>query len=321
MKKFLWVITALITAVVVVVCPFFLKNKVTENKTKTAVITIWQVDSFEGGKGSRSNFLRNVASAFSKHNKNVTFLVSSYTLEGVKSALSKGVTPDLISYGGCSINLENLAEKIDFKVQDGGELSKNKRYAVSFLKGCYFKIQKGSGKGSVILSKGEFTSPEIAGLFAGVNGSEYHLLSPIKAYNLFAVKKDAVMIGTQRDVIRLINNEQEFTLTPISQYCDLFQYISLTAKGDSEKFYAREFINYLLSSEVQNKLTSLNMFSINSSGLYLGDSYFENSEILPKYTFSPYAQVSEYNNVCNLALSLIKRGDNYDNIVKYLKQL
>lgn len=321
MKKFLWIVTSVITLSVFIICPFFLKKQNTQSKVKTAVITVWNVDSFEGGKGSRTTFLRNVAKNFSKTYKNVSFLVTNYTLEGVETALSKGITPDLISYGGCSLNLQNYAEKINFDIKDGGELSKGKRYAVSYLKGCYYKIEKGSGKGTIILSKGDFTSPEIAGLFSNAIGSDYQILPPIKAYNLFAVKKDAVLIGTQRDVIRLINNNQEFTLTPILEYSDLYQYISLTSKGDTEKFYAREFISYLLSSSVQEKLTSLGMFSVNKSGQYVGDEYFSTSEKLPNYTFSPYALKSEYDNVCNSAFSSLTRGGNYDEIVKYLKQL
>lgn len=322
MKKFLWVITAIITVAVIVICPFLIKQKVSSKPIDSVVITVWHVDSFEGGKGSRTAFLRKVATNFSKKNKNVSFLVTNYTLEGLKTALSSGKTPDLISYGGCSINLENHAEKIDFSVLDGGRLSNGKRFAVSYLKGRYFKISKGVEGKAVILSKSEFSSPEIACLFAGVHGIEFETLSPIKAYNQFALKKDVTMIGTQRDVIRLINNEQEFTLTAIDSYCDLFQYISLTAKGDSEKFYAREFINYLLSSEVQDKLTSLNMFSVNKSGLYNGDSYFSNGENeKPQYTFSPYAEKSEYDKVCNLALTVAKESGNYDVIVKFLKQL
>ena len=320
MKKFLWVVVAVITATITVVCPFFLKSKTVDEKPETAVITIWHVDSFEGGKGSRANFLRKVASGFSKKHKSVSFLVTSYTLEGVKTALSSGKTPDLISYGGCSINLDGYAEKIDFSAVDGGELSKGKRYAVSYLKGCYFKIQKGSGD-TVILSKSEYSSPEIAGLFSSVKGSDYQVLSPIKAHNLFTAKKNAIMIGTQRDLLRLINSEQEFTATLIKDYSDLFQYISLTAKGQTEKFYAREFINYLLSSEVQEKLTSINMFPINNAIIYSGDEYFSNCHIPPKYTFTPYALKNEYDNVCNMALSNLKSGNNYDIIVKYLKQL
>ncbi len=321
MKKFLWVLTAVITALILVVCPFFIKRERAESGVKSVVITIWNVDSFEGGKGSRTTFLRRRASEFSKRYKNVSFLVSSYTIEGVKSAVESGKTPDIISYGGCSLNLENHAEKIDFTVSDGGELSKGKRYAVSYLKGCYFRICKGAGEDLVILSKSEFTSPEIAGLFSGVKGRDYQVLSPIKAYNLFTTKKDAVMIGTQRDVIRLINNEQAFTLTPILEYSDLYQYLSLTAKGDSEKVYAREFISYLLSDKAQDKLTSLNMFSVNKTGLYTGDEHFSKSEVKPKYTFSPYALKSEYDSVCQLAFSSLTRGCDYDEIVKYLKQL
>ena len=97
--------------------------------------------------------------------------------------------------------------------------------------------------------------------------------------------------------------------------------MALTATNDREKFYARDFIHYLLDSAVQEKLTSLNMFSVNKTGLYSGDSYFSSCEVMPKYTFSPYSLVSEYDSVCNMAYSSLINGNGYDNIVKYLKQL
>lgn len=322
MKKFLTVLTAVVTLAVVIACPFFLKKKSALSEGKTAVVTLWHVDSFEGGKGSRCTFLRNAASAFSKKNKYVTFLVTNYTLQGLKTALSDGNLPDLISFGGCSLDVGNLAKKIDFNVLDGGELSKNKRYAVSYLKGGYFKIEKGSNSQTVILSKSDFTSPEIACLLSGVKGESFEVLPSQKACNAFIIKKDAVMIGTQRDVIRLRNNNQEIKVTPLSDYCDLFQYVSLTSKNDKSEYYARQFINYLLSDEVQQKVTTLNMYSVNKTGLYTGDEYFSDGEKQkPTYTFSPYASQGEYEKLSAAALSCLTQDKNYDEIVKYLKQL
>ena len=42
------------------------------------VIRVWNVDTFEGGKGSRTNFLKRAAAKIEKKNKGVYYLITSY---------------------------------------------------------------------------------------------------------------------------------------------------------------------------------------------------------------------------------------------------
>ncbi|MBO7214614.1 MAG: hypothetical protein J6V66_03855, partial [Clostridia bacterium] len=171
-------------------------------------------------------------------------LVSNYSAEGLKIALQGDNPPDLVSFGGCDLGVENFAKEIDFSVLDGGTVGK-KRYAVSYLKGSYFQISKGSGDSETILSKGEYTSPQTACLFSSAKSNKYVLLSPSDAFNRFLIKENATLIGTQRDIVRLRNNGVDFTATPIARYNDLFQYVSLTSNDSKNFYYANEFIKHL----------------------------------------------------------------------------
>lgn len=65
----------------------------------SGVINIWNVDTFEGGSGSKAAFLESCAARFSKANKGVYFLVNNLTVEEFRNNINSGVVPDLISFG------------------------------------------------------------------------------------------------------------------------------------------------------------------------------------------------------------------------------
>ncbi|MBQ3235865.1 MAG: hypothetical protein IJA97_06890 [Clostridia bacterium] len=321
MKKFLTVFLAVLTLAVVISAPFLLRKKSEGGGEKTVVLTLWHTDAFEGGKGSRCAFLRNVASMYSKEHKGVYVLVSNYSPSGLKTALEGGKSADIISFGGCDLGVENYAKEIDFKVLDGGTVGK-KRYAVSYLKGSYFEIVKGSGDKEIILSKGEYTSPQTACLFSNAKSDKYVMLPPADAYNRFLIASNATLIGTQRDIVRLKNINAEFSATPITTYNDLYQYLSLTTSDESKVGYALDFIRYLLSSKVQDRLSNLSMFSVNGARLYDGDEHFslvENAK--NEYTFIPFSTKDNYDLLGNTAFSELEKGTNYDVIVNSCKNL
>ena len=63
------------------------------------VVRVWHIDTFEGGKGSRASFLRDAARILEKKDKNVYYLISSYTAEGARAAAQEGDLPDMLSFG------------------------------------------------------------------------------------------------------------------------------------------------------------------------------------------------------------------------------
>lgn len=72
-------------------------KSVAENGNKP-LLTVWQIDSFEGGRGSRADYLNSLGKQFSqKYNYYVT--VTSLSADAVRYNLENGIMPDAISYG------------------------------------------------------------------------------------------------------------------------------------------------------------------------------------------------------------------------------
>lgn len=71
-----------------------------KQQTYHGVITLWHIDNFEGGKGSRTAWLNARLSAIERRNEGIFVAVKTMTPEKAKAALASGSTlPDLISYG------------------------------------------------------------------------------------------------------------------------------------------------------------------------------------------------------------------------------
>ena len=88
----------------------FLQNKNAKAETKekyNGILRLWQIDSCEGGKGSRAAFLNRVAAKFEKKHGGVYVMVTGYTAEGAAAAIAEGDAPDLISF---SCGVDGLAE-------------------------------------------------------------------------------------------------------------------------------------------------------------------------------------------------------------------
>lgn len=82
----------------------------------TGVVTIWQVDTFEGGTGSRTAWLNKLLASLEKQYNGVYFVVRSMTPERAKTLLASGnesIMPDMISFGrGLIDNPEELLMQI-----------------------------------------------------------------------------------------------------------------------------------------------------------------------------------------------------------------
>ena len=83
---------------------FIGKNKITEQNKITfpaeykGIISLWQIDGFEGGSGSRKQFLLKVARDFEKQNQGVLVMVINHTFLSATENIERGILPDLISF-------------------------------------------------------------------------------------------------------------------------------------------------------------------------------------------------------------------------------
>lgn len=245
---FLFVLTA---AVLV-----FLPQKSGEAEART-VVRVWNIDTFEGGKGSRTAFLKSVARGLRGE---AYYLVTSYTLEGALSALAEGEAPDVLSFG---VGLSAFAERLlplpySFA---GGELG-GKALAYPWCMGGYylFSLTDFEGEGRTALSVGGENLPVVAARLEGIAGEE---TESVAAYTGFLSGKYRYLLGTQRDVCRFQARGAKVQARPLTKYCDLYQYIGILSSEKREASLA--FVEALLSPEVQGRLSEIGMFPLENN--------------------------------------------------------
>lgn len=254
---------------------FFGRYKIVESGVNTdrteykGVLTLWQIDSFEGGSGSRKQFLLKAARGFERKNSGVLIMVINQTADGAKACFDKGEYPDLISFG-CGVDVSKYTKITPTKKVLGGLIG-NDCYATAWCKGGYVLIfnkdlvdensLNGSEIDELLVSQGEFIQPLAALCFENITAKSIETLKPFDAYVKFTSGKVKYFLGTQRDIVRLNNRGMEYNALPLEKFCDLYQYISVTSTDALKNYYANLFVEYLVSDEVQKHLNDISMFS------------------------------------------------------------
>lgn len=242
----------LLAAAVIVFVPQ--KSKEAEARI---VVRVWNIDTFEGGKGSRTAFLKSVARELQGE---AYYLVTSYTLEGALSAFAEGEAPDVLSFG---VGLSEFAERLlplpySFA---GGELG-GKTIAYPWCMGGYylFSLTDFEGEGRTALSVGGENLPAVAARLEGITGEE---TESVAAYTGFLSGKYRYLLGTQRDVCRFQARGVSVQARPLTKYCDLYQYIGILSSEKRDASLA--FVEALLSPEVQGRLSQIGMFPLENN--------------------------------------------------------
>ena len=128
---FLWVI------------PPLLNVEATKQSQTPIILTLWHVDSFEGGVGSRADWLKKRALEFEKTHKGVYIDVVKLTYEQLIEKLQQKRPFDLASFGvGVGYELLNRLAKIDGEFEIYNNLDQSGkidgvRYGVPYLSGGY----------------------------------------------------------------------------------------------------------------------------------------------------------------------------------------
>lgn len=208
-------------------------------KEQMDMLTVWQIDSFEGGKGSRAGYLQTVGDNFSK-DSGCYVRVVSITAEAARQNLVGGTVPDLISYGAGTYGLENYIT--------------GKPAASVWAYGGYCIISTDeradfedvSVKNSVI-NGGTGNLSGAAALFCGLNGATVE--KPTNAYVSLINGKYKYLLGTQRDIYRMVARGATFKVKPLTDFNDLYQLISITAQNTKNCHMASEFISYLSAND------------------------------------------------------------------------
>ena len=297
--KILRIAAAAVLAASIVFTAFVGKNKITESGVSVlpaeyrGILTLWNIDTFEGGVGSRKQFLLSVSRGFEKRNEGVLVMAIDHTAESAETAMAEGKFPDLISYGA-GVNVQNLKPLETDKPSPAGAYN-GETYAVPWCRGGYCIIENpyyAANKKDpqpLIVSQGEFTNPLVAFALSGRTETDTEVLTPMNAYVKFTSGKVRYMLGTQRDINRIIRRGMDFTSKPLSEYNDLYQYISVTSADAVKAAYAQSFINYLLSDEIQAKLSDIGMCSCYIEVKYEDPDMSALAAAKSEYTVSAFA--------------------------------
>lgn len=306
MKMFFRALLSVILILAVLILPQKLYSGLNEDKISSemyrrreayyyGVINLWQVDSFEGGTGSRTNWLKSVVGGFEKKHNGVYVNVESVTPEIALSLIASGQKkPDIISFGyGTGISEKDLSPiNADLSALHKSLEEVTFISAVPWCMGAYVMIGDGESEvwgtdGKIITNKkGEkkiysvglaekagygsetalksYCANDFSGELALIRGNGQEMF---EMYNYS--QKTNRYIGTQRDLYRKLSAEKKDksrggAVTYIDTYSDLFQFIGvLNQESEKKNDVMQDFVSYLLSDEVQSKLGSVGMFPVN----------------------------------------------------------
>ncbi|MFQ7079439.1 MAG: hypothetical protein ACLRSW_16735 [Christensenellaceae bacterium] len=257
-----FVLAGVLCALSVFIAVPALTAKSSSPQSRSGIVRLWNIDTFEGGKGSRSAFLNRISAAYEKAHDGVYIMVSSYTAEGAAAAIREGNLPDMLSFG---IGFSEAAEsclKINGRSFAGGLVGKECRAVPWCRAGNAVLPEDGfedAGAANTVVSLGGSNQPLAAAALLPLTGN-IAAEESTSAYVRFLNGKYKYLLGTQRDVCRFASRGVNVYCKPISDYSDLYQYIAVTSRDAEIKKICDDYVESLLG-ENQKKLTEIGMLS------------------------------------------------------------
>ena len=142
MKIFFRIFCGFLCLLVFAFLPFLhygVNNLNINKKDYKLILRIWNIDSFEGGKNSRTAFLRKVGLTFSKKYPEVLCMIENQTVEGSNICINKGEIPDIISSGICGVECKNYLKQINLNSHSDGGIINGKDILLLGVKGDILK--------------------------------------------------------------------------------------------------------------------------------------------------------------------------------------
>lgn len=262
------------------------------------VLNLWQIDGFEGGKGSRASYLQNLATEFAKKT-DCYVVVTALSADAARYNLSGGAEPDLISYGAGMHGIESYitGDSPYYTWCNGGY--------------CFLALDGNADFSDItaentVVNRGTDNLSGAAALFCGVDKALFD--KPTGAYVKLINGKYKYLLGTQRDIFRLKTRGVAFSVKPVTEFNDLYQNISITAKDYRKQILAESFISYML-----NLSKNVSRLGLMYQGINLYDDEMHVMEGLT-YNYKLISPINE--SVKNVLISSIDNGD-----LKKLKNL
>lgn len=218
-----------------------------QNGNGKSVLNIWQIDCFEGGRGSRADYLQTIGNTFAEKNDCYVKVVTISSV-AARENLNRGTVPDLISFGAGIYGLENyLSGQPAFYNWCNG--------AYCFLTTDESADFSDISAQNTIINAGTENLSSVAALLCGVNGADTD--KPTGAYVKLLNGKYKYLLGTQRDVFRLKTRGVSFKVQAITQFNDLYQNIAIITNNPKKQQQAKNYIEFLLSQSDNVKKVGL----------------------------------------------------------------
>lgn len=308
-------LAVLVVAAVGLVClaPKLSEEEKPSEKHYEGIVELWNVESFEGGSGSRSAWITARAAQFEKTHEGLYVHVTDLTQQQMKEKLNGGEKFDVVCFSrGIGSVVQPYLQPYTGSVKD---VRKNfltsgcidgKTYALPLYAGSYFLFARTSqleqntdliataltnvfqrkvGKNvyslqPLICGFTKYNSPLSALAMSGGKGkvNPDESVSQYEAYEKFIGNKTAVtLLGTQRDLYRLSQREKNGKIEAL-QCCALSGYNDLiqylAVSAESEKpSCCMEFLQFLVSEQSQQTLVYLNLFSVLQQNYYTTERY------------------------------------------------
>lgn len=256
-KKRLFLIILLVLIIIAApIAATLIKGKSGVSADQMQVISLWQIDSFEGGKGSRAQFLQDTADELFK-NQNIYLTISSISADAARKNFELGIYPDMISYGAGFYGLEGLVNSAGF----AGKVWCRGGY-------CFLSVDETADFTDIsvqntVINGGKDNLVCVCAALEGLSGAIVE--KSTGAYVALLGGKYKYLLGTQRDIFRLKTRGAQFKIKPITCFNDLYQNISILV---SNKKYSvcKRFVEYLTGADV--KVSKLGLFCD-------GETYFD----------------------------------------------
>ena len=251
-KRLVYRVLAFIICAVIIIAALvvmFSDNKKAVAEGEFTVLNIWQIDNFEGGKGSRASYLQNIGDEFAKKG-GCYVTVTSVTAAAALENLKRGTVPDLISYGAGISGLEQyITGNTPFYCWCHGG------YCILSLENNA-DFTKASAENTII-NEGTGNKINACALLCGVKGAD--CAQPTSAYVKLINGQYKFLLGTQRDIFRLKTRGVQFSVKPVTEFNDLYQNISITSQNAQKRAMGEKFISKLLADS--DKISKLGLFA------------------------------------------------------------
>lgn len=234
----LLILIALLIIAVPVMSAVLYSTRAQESR-QMQVLTLWQIDGFEGGKGSRAQYLKD-KSVKLFNGKNIYVNVISLSAQAAEANLNAGEVPDMVS---CAPTFNAHLKYINTSDYSYKTWCYGSYCILALDENCTFEDVNAN---NTVANGGKDNLTKAAAVMCGLGGVQFD--SPTNAYLQLLNGKYKYLFGTQRDIYRLKTREVAFSVKQVIQFNDLYQNISILT-GNADRYETcKSYVEYITTN-------------------------------------------------------------------------